>query len=121
MTPPATIEEGRLEYDIGAVAHGGQGQRLGSSKLVRRAQTVLGDLDDPPALGAQGVEIGRLVQIALLLDQRDGGVVTSDRLLPQALDAPQFERREVVAGEIADEVRGADDVVPSEASCTGER
>ena len=109
MAAPATVEERRLEDDVGAAAHRLERQRLGRAELVGRAQVVLGDLDDRQAAAAERGQVRRLVEVALRLDQRDRRVVLADRLLPEALDAPELECREMVAGEIADEVRGADD------------
>ena len=49
-----------------------------------------------------------LVSIAALLEQLELGVVAF-RLLAQPGDPLELERREVVAGQVADEVGGADD------------
>ena len=49
------------------------------------------------------------MQVALLLDQGDRRVVPADGLLPELLDTPEFERREVITGQVSDEVRGTDD------------
>ena len=43
---PATVEEGRLEDDVGPIVHRGQGQRLGGAQLVGRTKIVRRDLDD---------------------------------------------------------------------------
>ena len=67
------------------------------------------DLVDAPAGGAMALEIRLLVEVAALLEEHELGVLAVVRLLPASLHPPQFERREVVAGEVADEVRGADD------------
>ncbi len=57
VAAPATVEEGRLEDDVGAVAHRLEGLRLRRPQLVRRAQDVLGELDDARALGPQRGEV----------------------------------------------------------------
>ena len=79
------------------------------AQVVRGAQVALGDLDDRAAFGRERGEVGRFVQVALLLDQRDGRIVAADGLLPETFDAPELECREVVAGEIADQIRGTHD------------
>ena len=109
MAAPATVEEGRLEDDVGAGAHRLERDRLRGTQLVGRPQVAGRDLDHGQAARPERGEVVGLVQVALLLDQGDRRVVLADGLLPEALDAPELERREMVAGEVADEVRGTDD------------
>ena len=79
------------------------------AKLIGGAQVTGRDLDHAQAVPSERIEVVGLVQVALLLDQGDGRVVLADRLVPEAFDTPEFEGREVITGEEADEVSGADD------------
>ena len=112
VAAPPAVEEGRLEDDVGAVAHRFEGHGLRGAQLVGRAQVFLRDLDDTKPARTKRRKVRRLVQVALLLDQLDRRIVTPDRLLPAALDTPELECREMVAGQVSDEVRGTDDQGP---------
>ncbi len=106
VSAPPAVEEGRLEDDVGTVAHRSEGHGLRGPQLVRRAQVFLRDLDDTKPARTKRRKVRRLVQVAFLLDQLDRRIVTPDRLLPAALDTPELECREMVAGQVSDEVRG---------------
>ena len=124
VTPPATVEERRLVDDVDAVLHGGQRLRLGRAQLVRSPQLLLADLADALSVRPKALQILALVAIPVLLHELDGGIVGAvRRTLPQALDPAELERREVIAGQVADEICGADDDGPvdelHEAPCCG--
>ncbi len=109
---PASVEERGLEDDVGAALHRLERRRLGGSQLGRRPEILLGDLDDAQPSFAQCGQVGRLVQVALLLDQLDRRVIAPERLGPVPEHTPEFQGGQVIAGEEADEVRGADDDRP---------
>ena len=85
---------------------------------VWRSPVGISTTDRP--LAAERGEVVGLVEVALLLDQGDRRVILADRLVPEALDAPEFQRREVVAGKVSDEIRGTDDEGPVVGDCTSE-
>src|SRR3990170_1940574 len=108
VAQPAPVEEGGLEDDVGAVAHRLDGGCLGGPERLRRALRPF-ELDDRPALGATALEEGALMRLAALLEQLQLRVLPVGRLLPEVVGAAELERGEVIAGQEADEVGGADD------------
>ena len=73
---------------------------------VRRSPVAISTtLGRPPG----AVEVVGLVQVALRLDELDLGSSLRIGLSQRPCDAPELEGRQVIAGEVADEVRGTDD------------
>ena len=111
VTAPVAVKERGLEDDVPTGPHGREGLGLGGAQLFGRPEVPGRDLVDRPAGRAQPLEVGGLVRVAALLHQLELGILP-ERLLPLAGDPTQLERREVVAGQEPDQVRGTDDDRP---------
>ena len=109
MAAPATVEERRLVDDVDPAPHRLERFGLRGPKIGRCAQVHLGDLVDRSAACPKSLEIGVLVLVSALLEEHEFRVLAPGRPVPLSLDPPEFERREVVAGEEPDQVRGTDD------------
>ena len=75
MTAPAAIEEGRLVDDVRATPHRRARFVRGAPQVLDGPQVRLRDLLDAQAFHAQRVQVRLLVQVTLLLDDRDRRVV----------------------------------------------
>ena len=109
VAAPPAVEEGRLEDHVATGAHRGERLLLRRPELGRRLRVASLDLVNGSALGAERGEVRGLVLEAAPLDEvqlsgRCGSAARSAR--PRAVE---LKGHEVVAGEVADEVRGTDD------------
>ena len=108
VTTPAAVEERRLEDDVLAPAHRGEGLVLRGAQLVGAVRRAELDLVDGAPLLAELREVRLLVIEAALPDQFQLGIVT-DRLLELPGRAQLLERDQVVALEEAHEIGGGHD------------
>ena len=108
MATPATVEERRLEDHVASGAHRGEGLFFGGTKVRRRPSVPGRDLVDGASLVAEGCQVGGLMLEPAFLDELQLRVVPERPLDPTAR-CFELQGHQVVAGEITDEVRGADD------------
>ena len=107
-TPPA-VEECCLVDDVNAVLHRLERRGFCGVELVRSSQRLLVDLANGLAVCPQPLEEGPLVSIAPLLQEDDLRVFALMRAFPATRNPPKLQRRQVIALEETNEVRGADD------------
>jgi hypothetical protein len=109
MAEPASVEEGRLVDDVGPGPHGGD-RLLGLAPDVRCVLGLVIPLDahHVPSAGLELGEVAQLVLLAPTADDIELGI-RSIRTLDQAAQGSGFERRQVLTGEVADQIgRGED-------------
>ena len=108
VATPSAVEEGCLEDHVATGAHRGNCLFLGRPELGRRLRVASLDLVDGAALRPERGEMRRLVLEAAPLDELQLWVVP-DRPLDPTARGLELKGYEVVAGEVADEIRGTDD------------
>src|SRR5688572_18279247 len=110
MTAPGPVEERRLVDDVRARSHGfdrrGSGRADPVAVVVDRAVWL--DGDDRPTLCGQVGQVALLVLEATFPDDIELGIVAHGPL-DEAGHGGTLQRREMLAGEIGDQIRGGVD------------
>ena len=110
MAAPRPIEERRLVDDVRPVRHRRFRRGRGRPQLIAavRDRAVEGNLDDPLALRTKLAEVSLLMLRAAATDDVELRIGTI-RARREAGHRRALESRQVLAGEVADEVRGCED------------
>lgn len=110
---PVPVEEGRLVDDVDPPAHGVERRRLRLHTAHAEGRDVL----DHAALGDETFEVGALVVEALGEDEVEGvvGPAGPGRRPAPGVEGLEVERRDVRAGHVLRQVRGAQDEVTVDA------
>ena len=110
VAPPRAVEERRLEDDVRAGGHGLDRGLGGFPELLAAVldRAVEGDLRDGPAAPAKVRQVSLLVLVPALSDDVELRVVAFGTPGEAGRRRP-LQRRQVLAGEVADQVRGGVD------------
>ena len=107
MASPAPIEERCLVDDVDPRAHGFARSSVALSELLERSSRLRREANDALPFRFEAFEVPALVLPSLLLKKVEDGV-TDEGSLPLPSGGPELEVGQMLASEVGDEVRGAE-------------